>query len=215
MNKSRLVLILLRPSILSFSVSLAAALLILVLSNWSVLIRSPLFYDYFFGPAGLVTVMQDAPSGYSAFTEAIVAGPFTYNVLVLIVAAVVGLVVYGLLEGFDRLAASTSQTITDIQEANHPGDTQAVRAEVGMRLGVRVVSLVLWIVYGIAFGKVILPFAILAFRSGLGEPFTLAGTQYNLTGLFVLILGFHVHVILLRFLMLRLRIFGVHPELFA
>ena len=65
------------------------------------------------------------------------------------------------------------------------------------------------------FAKIILPFCILAFRTGVDYPFTRMGTEYNLIGVGVLLLAFHVHVILLRLLMLRVRIFGARPELYA
>lgn len=214
MPKSRILRLLLLPSLLSFFLSASLAILLLVGSNWEFLIRSPLLSDYFFGPNGLVTVMQNSSGSLNSFWEAVVAGPFTYNILVLVVAAVVGLTVYAFLEGFDHLAARTNQTLSDMHDANK-AYSRAIKMEAGVRLSVRAVSLVLWLVYWAYFSKIILPFSLLVFRTGLEDPFTAQGIQYNAIGIVVLILGFHLHVVLLRFIALRVRIFGVKPELYT
>jgi len=214
MQKVRILRLLLLPSILSFFICIGFSLLLLVGSNWSFLIRTPLFYDYFFGPKGLVTLMQNSSGSLSSFGDAVVAGPFTYNILVLVVAAVVGLLVYGFLEGFDRLAANTNQTLQDMHDTNK-SYSRAMKMEAGVRLGVRVTAMVMWLLYWVFFSKIIIPFTLLVFRMGLHEPFTRTGIEYNALGIVVLFLGFHLHVVLLRLLTLRLRVFGVKPELYG
>lgn len=190
------------------------ALLVLIGSNWSYLIHSPLLADYFYGPRGLVTVLQASSGNFSSLWEAVVAGPLTYNVLVLVVAATVGLLVYGFLEGFDRIVSRTSQTLINIKDPNF-AYSQSVRAEVSAKLSVRIMGILLMVVYWIIFSKLILPFSLLVFRDGLDAPFTSTGMQFNAVGLIVLLLGLHIHVILLRVVTLRLRIFGIKPELYS
>ncbi|HSX28834.1 MAG TPA: hypothetical protein VLF60_05290 [Candidatus Saccharimonadales bacterium] len=205
--------VLFRPSPLSFIVSMTLSIAILVGSNWSYLVHSPLLYDYFFGPSGLVTVMQDAPDGFTAFTTALFSGSVAYHVVILVIAGGVALLVYVFLETLDRIAASARNAWWGIHDTNRTY-SKSVELEVGVRFGVRALSFIVWLIYWFFSAKAVLPFCILMFRMGVDHPYTAVGAKYDLVGVGVLLLTLHIHVILLRLLTLRLRMFGMRPELY-
>jgi hypothetical protein len=201
----RLFGILLRPSLVSFIVTTGATFVVLSVSNWSYVTHSPLFYDYFFGRYGITTILQESRN--SILDAKIFYQTYTYDIVVLLVAILAGILVYIVLESFSHGLAGAKEAIDEIEES-HGASRHSVEVELATRWMVRVASIVLWAVYWIFFINALLPFCILTSRVGASDLSMWPGWLYNLLGFGVLWLGFHQHIIFARLVVLRPRLFG-------
>ncbi|MET1033155.1 MAG: hypothetical protein ABWX94_01515 [Candidatus Saccharimonadales bacterium] len=208
MHKSRLASILLGPSLLSATVSTLLSVLVLGIASWSYIKPDNGFYDYLFGPYGLTTVLQNSTNALSA-VNGVFSSPAAYNVAVALFALFIGLLVYVFLEGMDHVATKTSNAFQEVELISDQVIKKRAEHQAELRLGLRLATLVVWIMYLIFFARVIVPFCILIAR--------LDTTQYLLTwhnviapliGLALLLISMHVHVICMRLLVLRPRMFG-------
>lgn len=186
--------------------------LILVVSGLSAVRQNPLLYEYFFGPHGLIAVLGETPGTVAAFTEAILAKPFMYNIVVFVVAILAGLIVYILLQGINRLLAGVLGGLVEVQEADAKSK-KLIEAEVSARFGVRILALAGWFLYWIFFIKILLPFCLLSAYINANELFTWQGWLHGLLAFIVLTAGLHLHVIFMRFVLLRPRLFGIRDAI--
>lgn len=214
MQQLSLLRVLLLPSIFSMMIALLITSLLLGLGVWSYFTQNPLFYDYFFGQQGLVTILQNAPDGPTAFLDALLAKTATYNIAVLLVAAGVGFSLYIGLQVFERFIAGTAGAF----DAIHSSSGQArmtIEIEVGARAAIRVVTFVLWIVYWFFFTKIVLPYCVILTQIGADELNNWTGWGYGIAAFGLLLASLHLHVIFLRLFMLRPRIFGGQNDINA
>lgn len=207
MHRSRLASLLLNPSLLSAFVSIVLACLIIGITNWSYIRHDSQLYDYLFGPYGLTTVLQNSSNALSAI-NGIFSSPIAYNVAVAVFALFIGLLVYVFLEGMDHIGAKTSGAIQEVELITDERQKLAAAHEVGVRLGLRVATLVVWIVYLIFFARVIVPFCILIGRLNIEHYLLTWGNILSVVaGIIMLVIALHVHVIFMRLLVLRPRLF--------
>ena len=103
MQQERPTLLVLKPSVFSVTVSLVLGTIMLGVSNWSYIIDSLPFYDYFFGPEGLVTNLQNSEEGTQAVADTLFSQSLVNNILTLLAALGVGVVVFVILEAVRRL----------------------------------------------------------------------------------------------------------------
>ncbi|HUS26099.1 MAG TPA: hypothetical protein VMY99_02005 [Nevskiaceae bacterium] len=202
MHQKRLFGLLLRPSFFSFTVTGALALALLGAANWSKVANSNLFSGYL----SLADVLQSAPDGFSAFFDVLFAKTFIYNIIIFIVALLVGLLAYVALVGFERGLAGITGSLSDAKNAARMQGRQA-KVEAGARLGARFVTLVGWAVYWVVFLKVAVPFCVLAFRTGIDDLGHI-GWGYTLLAFGLLWFCLHLHVVFIRLFLLRPRVFG-------
>lgn len=214
MQKSRIIFLLLSPSTISFVACVVLSLLILAVANWSYTTHDPIIYQQIYGPDGLATNFSHLTNSFSSFADALTAKYLSYQVFVFIVAVVVGVGVYFLLQMLSRALANVSDTYSSIHASN-----VAVRRhnqeEVGLRLAIRLVSLVTWFFYWLLTLKVILPYVLLASRVRFQDFFIGNGWLYALLAFVVLALTIHLHIVFMRFVTLRPRLFGGTDELLA
>ncbi len=190
--------------------STLVALIVPVVVNWSYILQNFLFYDYFFGPQGVVTTLRDEAglgsysSGSSVLTQEQVSRHMS-----IIGGALVGALALGLaIKLIAKLIASASMTLKELTAVETPAKHE-VEKEMGRRLTIRAVVLAVWILYTVVFVKAVLPFTILASQIGLSDGRTLTtGISYMLFAGLMLFATVHMHVIMLRLFMLRPRVFG-------
>jgi hypothetical protein len=191
MQSDRTSLYVLRPSAFSVTVSLLVGVILLGAANWSELTLP--FNDYFFGPEGLVTSLQNADEGSQAVTSTLFSHSLVNNILVLLAALGIGTIVFVVLELFRKL-----------RTPNVP----IPRREARRKLTIRMTVGVLWLIYIQLTIKVLLPFCFLAAQVGikaLWQPKAFLFLAFSL-GLFCLCM--HVHVICARLILLRIRVFS-------
>jgi hypothetical protein len=196
--------LLLRPSVFSGSIMSLLAIALVSVSNWSYLLEHFFFYDYFFGPEGFVTdINNTAATDGLHDISAFIGQSASYNILIIIVAILVGLIVYTVLQVLGRIANDASAT----WESLHAQTISGAR-EIGIRWIIHIVVAFAWLVYVLLFINVILPFCILAAQVGIRQLWSPAGLAYVAFGTLLTFLGLHMHVIFIRLLLLRARVFG-------
>lgn len=213
MKQLRLLGLLFRPSLSSGLLAFVIAAAILGWADWSYIQHQHLFYDYLFGRYGLVTALEQAPDTYSAFKAALFKNPLTYNLAIVVIAIMVGSIVYTLLEGLRRTLEGTTSALAEIELAT-AASRKLVEEEIAVRLFLRMVSLGLWYLYWILFVSVMIPYCVVLSRTGVERVSAadLAGASPIAIAFIVLIIGMHAHVIFARLATLRPRLFGGHDE---
>lgn len=207
MHQDRLIGVLLRPSLFSFSVTSVMALLVLGTANWPYVARRVFFYDYFFGPDGLVSAIQDSPDSASALLDTLFSKSFSYNLAILLGAIVAGMVVFFVLQLLSRLARNASGVYEDLHAIDSV-PKRMVEHELARRIFIRIVIAFVWVAYAFVTLKVIIPFCVFTAEVGLKALWGLDGILFLLFGFAVFLLCLHLHVILARLFVLKPRVFG-------
>jgi hypothetical protein len=208
MYRHRFSVLLLRPSPLSSFVCGLFVVIVLVSANWSAILENLSFYDYFFGPDGLVTVLKSSEGGGSAIGQALASKSLNHNLTIILGAIAAGILLYFAIRLIISMIGGISLTLREIQAVDTPAK-HAVEHELVKRISIRALVLVVWLVYIYLFIKVVLPFCILASQVGLDEGKSIGeGIGYVLFSVVLLFLASHLHVVLARLIMLRPRVFG-------
>lgn len=87
--------------------------------------------------------------------------------------------------------------------------------ELVSRIIVRLAVLLIWFVYAVFFLKLFLPFSVLCFKIATNGALGVENVGIGLLGTIVLIITLHIHVILLRGLLLKPRVLGGSDDLLA
>lgn len=206
----RLLLLLVSPSVLSGSLVAFGTLLALAVPSRNFLEDSQPLFEFFYGSYGIVTAIESTRTGTTAMSS-IFADAMAYNVAVLLFSTVVGFVVYLILQVINHLTSGVASPFAELKAAQ-PADRPRIRRAIAQRLAVQIVTLVCWCLYWFAFIVAIWPFSILAIRTGIGQLFALHAVWPILTGVLVFMLAAHLHIVFIRLLALRPRLFG-NPEL--
>jgi hypothetical protein len=208
MIQFRLTWLLLTPSLLSGSIVLVTTLIFIGLSTWGYISDSGLFYDYLFGPSGVVTVLLVAPDMSVFFRSAILSNPTTYNVLIFTAAVVIGFIVFEILEGSKRAAKESSALWYQLHSPS-AGVREASKATL-TRLGVRIAAFISWMIYTLAFITAMTPFCITLLTIGIDAiaEGAMWGWAYGIAAASLFAFCLHLHIIFARLTLLRPRIFG-------
>lgn len=209
MHRYFLIKLLLTPSILSGAFVAGTAVLVLGITAWSFISERQLFYEYLFGVYGFNTLLVQQDTGsWQMIRQAIFGGNVTYYVLIVLCSLLVGLLVYTLLEGV-RFAAR--ETAAGWRQLHAPGSAYAQAAHRNLvRQLARITGLVGWALYIIMFIGVLLPASMILTRAGVDdiEMAVAWGWVRVFEGFVLLALSLHVHVIFIRLVALRPRVFG-------
>jgi len=208
MYKSRLAGMLLSPSLLSASVGVLLAAILLGVAGWSYVTPDSGLHEYLFGPYGLTTIFQNSTNALSAINSSL-SGETAYNVAVAIFALLVGLLVYVFLQGIDHIKNKATGAMQEVEFISDASLKQQAERRAEIRLGLRLLTLLVWICYLIIFARVIVPGCLLLARLEVA-PYILTwrNLAMSLAGFFVLLAAMHIHVIFMRLLVLRPRLFG-------
>ncbi|HSE61344.1 MAG TPA: hypothetical protein VLA88_03540 [Candidatus Saccharimonadales bacterium] len=199
---SRLVLLLLRPSIVSGMATLTAAAAVIGAANWTYITYTSGLYDFFFGRSGLVTALEAAPD-LEAPTAA--AQSPLYVIMVAVIAVGGGILVFSLLHfihGLMRRASEHQTTQLEIYRR------RVLRQEFGSRLLSRALILVCWVGYMVVFLQWMVPYGILWSRVGAEDLMSTEGWIQNGTAFALIAIGLHIHIIMARLFVMRPRVFG-------
>lgn len=207
MQRFRLALLFIRPSVFSFTATLIVAGIIIAIMSWSYITTMPFVQDYLFGKNGASTILTKTPDLLSASRSVLFSQPASYNAFIFIGAAIIGTVVFIVLQLFTRAATDVSDIFKQIHQAQ--GETKKeLEQEIELRIGFRAAMVLLWIGYIIIFVKLLLPYIILIEQFGVTNFATATGWGYGLLGFGLLAASLHVHIIFMRLMLLRPRVFG-------
>lgn len=190
----RLVSLLLRPSLFSLVTVSAVAFGILAWNNWSYFTYNDALYSVLYGEFGAITALERSPSLTQGVIDGIATSPILYATVVLLVAAIIGWVVFL----FIKIIRSGRELT---------GNTFQQRSA-WQRIGIRLLVATLWMLYGIVTIYFVIPFCLLLSRIGAETITTPQGIGLNIGALALLVLALHIHIIFMRLFLLRPRVFG-------
>ena len=204
MHRLPVLKLLLEPSLLSGLVVLAVSIGVTAIGTWSYIQSYGLFYEYLFGPEGIKTMLLQGQDRLQ-LARTILGSPLTYYLFVLCAGVATGLTIYAVLRIWSALRSSGQALL----HSSEPAD-QAMHHDLLIRLLIRLLSGGAWVCFIVFFVKLIIPFAISLIHIGVGQlsdqPVPGAGALALAT--VVLAASLHAHIIFLRILLLRYRVFG-------
>lgn len=194
------------PSLLGGTVVAAASGLILILVNFSYLLKSGFIFDFLFGRGSPYQLIQNSRDFASTLNQTVFGNPTLNKLLFFGFWMMIGLFAYVTIMAISQ---SISETDADLKSLGyiHARKTLIERNLV-VRIAVRLGGILAAAIYGFVLVRFLFPFAIFASRVGFGQLDTVSGWIYALIGFIVLALGLHIAVIIARLVMLRPRLFG-------
>ncbi len=211
MNQSRFTRLLIKPSSTSFLTAVGLALAILVVSGFSYATKNGLFYEYLYGSNSSAMLIESSRSSFAVFNETVFGNTTLNKFLFFIFWMVIGLIVYVFVSGVGAGVSTAEQTITESKFVH--ADKLRMGSELGLRVALHTIGAGLIIVFSYLFIKIFFPFGVLCARIVAGDIKNPTGWFYALLGFLVLVASMHIGTILVRFLLLRPRIFGGYEDI--
>lgn len=205
-NQARLTIFLLRPSLTSGTVCLILAISMLLVGDWAFVQQSGL-HDFLYGNYGIVTTLNDSPNGFRALVEGVFVHQFGREIKTFIFVFLIGLCVYSVLEIINRFITGVENRWVDLRTAP-PAFRQRLNIEAWEKFWFRTAILIGWFLYSSLFIGILLPFCISASRYFVGTFPMWPGSGYGVLALVLLWISLHIHVVIMRFVALRPRLFG-------
>ncbi len=205
LHKSKL-RILLTPSLLSLVSSLFLSAITMLVLGLLYQAGKGSIYDYVFGKGSSTELIASSRSSLEALNNTVFGNTILNKVLYFAFWMLIGLVVYIILYGFLRGSGAAAEDLKETSYANTR--TADLLQSYAIRFSVRLAAMFGWIVFTIGFIKVILPFCALAARTAAHNFLSSNGILYALMGFAILVISFHLEVILIRLLCLRVRLFS-------
>jgi len=210
MRQLRLIGYTLLPSLISGALCLVASISFLLLTNRAFVTHSPLLYHYFFGSQGLVTTLPKISLfnvtdwWHLLYTNATGRHVVTYLLILLVT-----LVVFSILEGSSFAITEVASNVKELKIARR-WHFRLLTWELWERAVGRVVMALAWLGYGVIFVHVLVPLCVDNARYGLATATAdNHGSILRITlSMGALALALHLHIVCLRLLMLRPRVFG-------
>lgn len=213
-SQRRLFLVLLKPSATSALLTAGITIGTFAAITWSYFSHNPLFYDYLYGAKGVVAALA-TNSFFLDVSQVLshwLAQSWLYYIVVLLLAVLVTAVVFGGLQLLWRVVFSVEADVEDVKLTNSAAGKRSKERDIAIRFIVRVSVAVIWILYCQFWLTVIAPTYVLLVSDSLNN---LNSQLYWLNGLLACIFflgSLHVHVILLRLILLRPRVFYTRLE---
>jgi hypothetical protein len=207
MYRQNLTRLLLTPSLLSGTVVLSLTAAICADSAWTYISNNQLLYDYLFGAYGFKTYLWQSSAHATALRNAFFGSLAAYYILVFVAATTGGLIVYTLLQGLSLFVSSTRRIWLELDTL---GSTRhAILAKLFSRLGLRTLSLVGWTIYAAFFFSTLIPFSVILIQTGVAHinNGAILGWLDCILAALLLTLAMHLHVIFVRLIFLRPRLF--------
>lgn len=207
MNISRLIWVLLRPSLLSGVLSLGFAAGLLGLSNWSYFTYNPWLYDFFFGAYGLVTAVERSPNGFVALQDTVLRSAFSYNALIFCGAIFIGAATFVLIRAARHMQIGTLRLLKRMSSATK-SQRRLMTHTLAEHIVVEALVLATWMVYALVTFNFVVPYSMLLARIGAERIIEFDGLVKVSAAVILLFVATHAHVIFARLVMRRPRLFG-------
>jgi len=193
--------LLVTPSLLSGFMTVVAMLVLTVVVILSVHYKSGLLHQ------SLEVASGTSATTYQQFASHFDNSKLLANVPLLVFWGCVGLIVYYFAIGLYQIFATVAETKAELSYVNARRDQLR---ELGIHLLVRLATLGVWLLYVHLFLHQLLPYALAGIRAVAAGGSPLPLEIARLIGGFALgLLAIHLHVIFLRLLVLRPRLWGV------
>lgn len=176
------------------------------MSVWENLTHSPIFHNFFLGQNGIEAAAAQLGQDFSAIISSQLAQPWFYNVIIMVAAIAIAVTIYAALQAATHLTSSIVKTAS----LAHTSESikHALEMEIATRAIVRCVIVIVWFAYMQLMYLALIPFCIVVGKDGILNLVSSAGWLECLFAGVALFIALHVHVILLRLLLMRPRAFG-------
>jgi len=175
---------------------------------WVILVPAGLLSTHFIGSQwqqGLFNLGSDSSATYHQLTNHIQDNRLIGNLPLLIFWLGIGLIIYYLAVGLYEAFHSAVELREELEYV-HARRRQLLRS-VLEQLAIRSAALVAWIFYTAFFFRQLVPYILSALRS-LGAAFSLHNLEQGVLAALVLLIGLHLHTVLLRLVALKERVFS-------
>jgi hypothetical protein len=203
MKDLRLFRMLMTPSPSSFVVCCLFAALTLLASSWSQLSSLPLLAPYISGDYSFTRLFQDLNGGLSDLFSSNLA----YNIAVIVFAIIFGISVYFVAENVRHMVNEAYTTYNEMEYASDERSRMAVERSVGLRVVLRAATAFVWFAYVLFFLNIIVPYCTSLVSKG--QHLFDASPVHIVLAFVLLTLAAHLHVIFVRLVVLRPRLFGI------
>jgi hypothetical protein len=206
MRSLKLPILFCQPSFGSGLAVIFTSVALLVLSNYSYLLRSDLINGTFSPDSSSVDVILATQGTMDTLRHTILGNPTLNKILFFAFWMMIGLFAYVTLAAIWGSVAEANNEA----EASHfiHARKKLVQEHMIVAIAMRVGGILALILFGVLFASLLFPFSILAARVGLSSLNTLMGWGYVLLAFAVLALSLHCFVIIGRIIMGRPRMFG-------
>lgn len=198
----RLLAALLLPSTASFVFSCVVAGMALLGASWSYLQAQPLFGTYFSGKYGFGTLLSQLNTALGDALDSDLA----YNIAVICFAVLFGLGVYAVITSVRHMADEARTTLNEVDYADQR-TRQVLERSLIVRVVVRGFCGLMWLSYALIYFNGILPFCSSFIAAGSEQALAAASVR-NIVAFILLLVATHIHVIFVRLIVLRPRVFG-------
>jgi hypothetical protein len=183
-------------------------LFILATNAWIYIDDNKYFYDFFFGSKGIVTAIIHVPNDLLGLLHATVTSTTSYYVLIVLVGISIAVMVYEALVAIGRVREAMHEVESEIRVSG-----LTYRQAFAERLpvwGTRLACALVWALYWLVFLQVLLPFGVVLLQNGIDSivASVASGWLSILSSAAFVAVSFHMHVIFMRLITLRLRLFG-------
>lgn len=208
MRQHTLAKLLLLPSLLSGLVVSLGAFVFLGYTTWLYINHNQLFYNSLFGPDGLQTYIGQEAQSLSGWQQFFMASQVSYYVLLCGLALLVGLAVFTILQILTAVVRESKEIVGEVLPDSQHSRSQ--RMDIAYKFVLRAFALVGWAIYIAFFVSSLMPFAVTLNQSGIDnlEAGRHSGVLLCVSAFVLLGLALHIHIIFMRLLLLRARVFG-------
>jgi hypothetical protein len=198
-------IVVLEPSFTSAVVTLFITGIIMLVIYLIVALHKGPIYNYFLGTHGIVSSINHS-YGNSKLYGSIFKNSRVGDLLDFALCMVVGLIAYVILTGALRGVGGFARDIHELNYVN--AKPRRAIGYVGLRGILRLFATVTWIVYSLVFIRVVIPFCVLQAKNLVSGPHNHQNWEYAVLSFVVLAVCIHIHIVLLRLIRLKLRLFG-------
>ena len=143
---------------------------------------------------------------YQQINDSFANNSIVRNIPVMVFWMFVGVLVYFIVTGIAGALASAKAIDDELHYVNT--SRKALLKEVYIKTGIRLATLIVWLLYIMLFFRVILPYVLAAANIGGSDILSIRAVPYTLLAFAVLAIALHLHLMLLRLVMLRPRLFS-------
>ena len=209
MQQLRLLKILFMPSFLSLTMSISLTIIILAITALpyaanNVFLTGLVSID----PVNLNALLVAAENQMVSVASIILDRTELYIVFITIAAATIGLLVFATLELITRGADDIKESVEELRFAKGR-IKERIEREIIAKWSVRGGAIIGWAIYWGLWINIFVLFSIFIVRIGFSIAPDIASIGYITFGTAILIASLHLHVIFLRLITLRPRVFGI------
>jgi hypothetical protein len=171
-------------------------------ASWSYLRTQHFFSTYLSGDYGFSSILHQLNLALGKAFDSNLA----YNIAVICFAIIVGLGVYAITESVRHMLSEAHTALEEVEYANQ-FNKSTVERSYGIRIGLRALSAFVWLGYAIFFFNGLLPYCASFISKGTANVVVLASIR-NFLAFALLLLATHIHIIFMRLIVLRPRLFN-------